>query len=68
MTVTEVVRKFERLPRLCSYLVPTEEQQTKIMLEMFQPDISYAIERRGDQPITATDCVERAYRAEHQLN
>ena len=35
MTVAEAVKKFERLVKLCPYLVPTEEQRTKKMLEMF---------------------------------
>ncbi|KAL5577196.1 hypothetical protein UlMin_018895 [Ulmus minor] len=40
MIVAEAVRKFERLAKLCPYLVPTEEQRVKRMLEMFRPDIS----------------------------
>ena len=35
MTVAEAVKKFERLARICPYLVPTEEHRTKRMLEMF---------------------------------
>ena len=35
MTVTEAMQKFERLSKLSLYLVPTEEQWTKRMLEMF---------------------------------
>ena len=35
MTVTEAVKKFERLARLCLYLVPIEEHRTKRRLEMF---------------------------------
>ncbi|KAL5542303.1 hypothetical protein UlMin_010013 [Ulmus minor] len=34
LTVAEAVRKFERLAKLCPYLVPTEEQRVKRMLEM----------------------------------
>ncbi|KAL5543027.1 hypothetical protein UlMin_010737 [Ulmus minor] len=34
MTVAESVRKFERLAKLCPYLVPTEEQRVKRMLEI----------------------------------
>ncbi|KAL5556565.1 hypothetical protein UlMin_038801 [Ulmus minor] len=34
MTVADAVRKFERLAKLCPYLVPTEEQRVKRMLEM----------------------------------
>ncbi|KAL5542579.1 hypothetical protein UlMin_010289 [Ulmus minor] len=68
MMVAEAVKKFERLAKLCPYLVPTEEQRTKRMLEMFRPDISLAIECGGEPPTTTTDCIERAYRAEHRLN
>ncbi|KAL5566267.1 hypothetical protein UlMin_029431 [Ulmus minor] len=57
LTVAEAVRKFERLAKLCPYLVPTEEQRVKRMLEMFR-----------DPPTTTTDCVERAFKAEHRLN
>ena len=35
MTIAEAVRKFERLAKLCPYLVPTKEQRVKRMLEMF---------------------------------
>ena len=35
MTIVEAVNKFERLAKLCPYLVPTEEQRIKRMLEMF---------------------------------
>ena len=38
------------------------------MLEMFRPDISLSVEGGSDPPTTTTDCVERAYRAEHRLN
>ena len=68
MIIAEAVKKFERLAKLCPYLVPTEEQRIKSMLEMFQPDIALAIESGGDQPTTTTDCVKRSYRAEHCLN
>ncbi|KAL5554939.1 hypothetical protein UlMin_037175 [Ulmus minor] len=34
MSVTEAVRKFDQLARLCPYLVPTEEERVRRMLEM----------------------------------
>ncbi|KAL5560227.1 hypothetical protein UlMin_036438 [Ulmus minor] len=68
MTVAVTVKKFEQLARLCPYLVPTEEQRVKRMLEVFRPDISLAIESGGGQPATTADCIEKAYRAEHRLN
>ena len=48
MTVVEAIRKFEWLPKLCPYLVSTEEQRTKWMLEMFRLDITLAIESVGN--------------------
>ena len=68
MTVAKADRNLERLAKLCPYMVPTEEQWTKRMLEMFRSDISLAIESSGDQPVTTIDCVERADRAKIQLN
>ena len=68
MTVAAAVKKFEQLARLCPYLVPTEDQRVRRMLEMFRPDISLAIESGGGQPATTVDCIEKAYRAEHRLN
>ncbi|KAL5583519.1 hypothetical protein UlMin_015961 [Ulmus minor] len=60
MTVTEAVRKFEQLARLCPYLIPTEEQRTRRMLDMFRPEISLALESRGDPPTTIADCAFEA--------
>ena len=48
MIVAKAVKKFERLAKLCPYLVPTEEQRVKQMLEMFRPDISLSVEGGGD--------------------
>ena len=63
--VAKVVRKFEQLAKLCPYLVPTEEQITMQMLEMFRLDIALAVESRGNTPTTTTKCAERAYRVEY---
>ena len=68
MTVAEVVKKFEQLAGLCSYLVLTEEQRARCMLEMFKPKIALAIESVGGQPTTTTKCIERAYQAKHHWN
>ena len=65
MTVTEAVRKFERLAKLCHYLVPTEEQRIKWMSEIFRSDIALAVESGGNTLTTTTECAKRAYRPEH---
>ena len=38
------------------------------MLEMFKPEMSLAIESACGQPTTTTECIERAYGAEHHWN
>ncbi|KAL5563785.1 hypothetical protein UlMin_033532 [Ulmus minor] len=43
MSVTEAVRKFDQLARLCPYLVPTEEERVRRMLEMFQAGTSNVV-------------------------
>ena len=44
MTVIEAVNKFEQLSRLCPFMVRTEEDRLKWMMDMFRPDITLAIE------------------------
>ena len=61
MTVAKVVKKFEQLAKPCTYLVLTEEQRARRMLEMFKPEISLAIQSASGQPTTTTKCIERAY-------
>ena len=67
MTVTEAVRKFERLERLCPFLKLGEGERIRRMLEMFRPDIAIFVETCR-QPATVTECYERALRAEFRLN
>ena len=62
MTVTEAVRKFERLERLCHFLKLGERERIRKMLEMFYPDIAIFV-KTGGQPITVVKCYERALRA-----
>ena len=45
-----------------------EEHWVKRMHEMFQPNISFAIEGVRDPPTMTTDCGERTDRVEHCLN
>ena len=49
MTVAEAIMKFEQLAKLCPYLVTTEEQRVKRMLDMVRSDITLAIESGEDQ-------------------
>ncbi|KAL5555170.1 hypothetical protein UlMin_037406 [Ulmus minor] len=67
MSVTEVVRKFDQLARLCPYLVPTEEERVRRMLEMFRPELAVVIDSGDNPPTTVAECVDRALRAEYRL-
>ncbi|KAL5578237.1 hypothetical protein UlMin_019936 [Ulmus minor] len=67
MLVTEAVRKFDQLARLCPYLVPTEEERVRRMLEMFRPELAVVIDSGDNPPTTVAECVDRALRAEYRL-
>ncbi|KAL5540065.1 hypothetical protein UlMin_045795 [Ulmus minor] len=63
MTVAEAVRKFEQLARLCPYLIPTEEQRTRRMLDMFRPEISLALESGGHRLMQVREERAKAFEA-----
>ncbi|GMN25168.1 hypothetical protein TIFTF001_047705 [Ficus carica] len=67
MSVTEAVRKFDQLARLCPHLVPTEDERVRRMLDMFRPEIAVVIDSGERPPTTVAKCVERALRAEYRL-
>ncbi|KAL5551368.1 hypothetical protein UlMin_001544 [Ulmus minor] len=67
MSVTEAVRKFDQLARLCPYLVPTEEERVRRMLEIFRPELAVVIDSGDNPPTTVAECVDRALRAEYRL-
>ena len=68
MTVTETVRKFDQLARLCLTLVRTEEDRVTRLLEVFHPELTALIETGEHPPTTMADCVSRALRAEYRVN
>ncbi|KAL5543861.1 hypothetical protein UlMin_007645 [Ulmus minor] len=67
MSVTEALRKFDQLARLFPFLVPTEEERVRRMLEILQPELALVIESGHNPPTTMAECVERALRAEYRL-
>ena len=67
MSVVEAVRKFEQLSRLCPFLVNTEEQRLRRIMDMFCPDIALSIESGGSPPTTIEKCVERVIHIEYKL-
>ena len=62
MTVTEVIRKFEKLERLCAFRKLDGEEITRKILERFHPDITIFVEI-GGQSTTMDICYERALHA-----
>ncbi|KAL5544090.1 hypothetical protein UlMin_007874 [Ulmus minor] len=67
MTVIEAVNKFEQLSRLCPFMVRTEEERLRRMMDIFRPDIALAIESGGSLPTTVARCVERAVQIEYRI-
>ena len=66
MTVTKVVRKFEKLEQLCPFIKLCKEERVHRLMEVFQPDIAMSLGCRK-QPTTLAKCYERALRAEFRL-
>ena len=67
MTVVEAVSKFEKLSYLCPFLVKTEKEMLRRMMDMFRPEIALAIESGGSPPTIVAKCVERAICIEYRL-
>ena len=67
MTVTEAVRKFEKLERMCPFLKLIEKERVLRMMDMFHPDI--AIFAETDEQLTMVmECYEKALHAKFRLN
>ena len=62
------MRKFERLAKLCSYLVSMEGMRVRRIHEILRPDIPLAIESGRRSATTIIDCLEHVYRADQYFN
>ena len=63
MAVTEAIKKFDRLEKLCHFLKLDEEKERICkMLEMFRSDFAIFVET-GGQPTMVAKCCERALHA-----
>ncbi|GMN62168.1 hypothetical protein TIFTF001_031251 [Ficus carica] len=67
ITVTEACQKFNRLARLCPYLLPTKGERVRRMIQMFRPEIVVVVDNGDRPPLTVAECVSRALRAEFHL-
>ncbi|GMN66556.1 hypothetical protein TIFTF001_035627 [Ficus carica] len=68
MTVMEAVKKFEQLARLCPNLITSETEKVRLMMKMFRTDIAHQVSTGNSPPVTVSDCIERALRAEYWIN
>ena len=68
MTVMEVVQRFDQLARLCPELVRTETERVRRLMRIFRTDIAVQVSAGNSPPITVSDCVSRALRAEYWIN
>ncbi|GMN27820.1 hypothetical protein TIFTF001_046178 [Ficus carica] len=68
MTVMEAVKKFKQLARLCPNLITSETEKVRLMMKMFRTDIARQVSAGNNPPVTVSDCIERALRAEYWIN
>ncbi|GMN25379.1 hypothetical protein TIFTF001_051439 [Ficus carica] len=68
MTVMEAVKKFEQLARLCPNLITSETEKVRLMMKMFRTDIARQVSAGNSPPVTVSDCIEIALRAEYWIN
>ena len=68
LSVTEAVKQFNRLARLCPELVSTEKERVRMMLRMLRPEIALNVASGVHRPQTAEELISSALITEHYLN
>ncbi|GMN19140.1 hypothetical protein TIFTF001_039731 [Ficus carica] len=68
LSMTEAAKRFNQLARLCPHMVPNEEEWLRRMIGMLRPKIAVIVDSATAPPITTTECVKCALRAEYHLN
>ncbi|GMN69765.1 hypothetical protein TIFTF001_038812 [Ficus carica] len=68
LSVTEAVKRFNQLARLCPHMVPNEQERLRRMIEMLRPEIAVIVDSGTALPTTTAECVKCALRAEYHLN
>ncbi|GMN52031.1 hypothetical protein TIFTF001_021177 [Ficus carica] len=68
LSVTEAVKRFNQLARLCPHMVPNEEERLRRMIGMLRPEIAVIADNGTAPPTTTAECVKRALRAEYHPN
>ncbi|GMN29464.1 hypothetical protein TIFTF001_047942 [Ficus carica] len=68
LSVTEAVKRFNQLARLCPHMVPNEQERLRRMIGMLRPEIAVIVDSGTAPPTTTAECVKCALRAEYHLN
>ncbi|GMN27756.1 hypothetical protein TIFTF001_041075 [Ficus carica] len=68
LSVTEAVKRFNQLARLCPHMVPNEQERLRRMIGMLKPEIAVIVDSGTAPPTTTAKCVRCALRAEYHLN
>ncbi|GMN30449.1 hypothetical protein TIFTF001_049620 [Ficus carica] len=68
LSVTEAVKRFNQLARLCPHMVPNEQERLRRMIGMLKPEIAVIVDSGTALPTTTAECVKCALRAEYHLN
>ncbi|GMN65959.1 hypothetical protein TIFTF001_035023 [Ficus carica] len=66
--MTEAVKRFNQLSRLCPHMVPNEKERLRRMIKMLRPEIAVIVNSGTAPPTTTAECVKCALRAEYHLN
>ncbi|GMN19090.1 hypothetical protein TIFTF001_039722 [Ficus carica] len=68
LSVTEAVKRFNQLARLCPHMMPNEEERLKRMIGMLRLEIAVIVDSGTAPPTTTAKCVKCTLRAEYHLN
>ncbi|GMN31376.1 hypothetical protein TIFTF001_046509 [Ficus carica] len=68
LSVTEAVKRFNQLARLCPHMMPNEQERLRRMIGMLKPEIAVIVDSGTAPPTTTAECVKCALRAEYHLN
>ncbi|GMN30211.1 hypothetical protein TIFTF001_041417 [Ficus carica] len=68
LSVTEDVKRFNQLVRLCPHMVPNEQERLRRMIGMLKPEIAVIVDSGTAPPTTTAECIKCALRADYHLN
>ncbi|GMN50768.1 hypothetical protein TIFTF001_019936 [Ficus carica] len=68
LSVTEAVKRFNKLARLCPHMVPNEEERLRRMIGMLRSEIAVIFDSRITPLTTTAEYIKCALHVEYHLN